>query len=169
MSNSPSRSREKIELADFSRVFRLAQECLAEMLARTETGRFYHTRDARLCCLCQGAAQQFVFGVRGVQDWDVVFFFRTNPQWKFPPRWRGTRDFGPSRFGRNPDDGMNYSGRRIDVLGRDIPISPGQTAEAAVVAYLRAGKTESARQWAKRPLVKLVKDRSLGKVIWRGV
>jgi hypothetical protein len=168
MRNSPNRSHEKIELTDLSRVFHLARECLIAMLARNETGRSYRVDDVLLACLCQGAAQHFIVGDRGVQDWDVVFFFQTNPRWKFPPRWKGTRDFGPSRFGRNPEDGPKFSGRRIDVLGRDIPILTAQDAEQAVTTYLRAGRSDSAQLWAKRPLLKLADDDSMGRMIWRG-
>jgi hypothetical protein len=166
MSNSPNRSFEKIENADLSRLIVLAKRCLNEMLARKPTGKFYSSDDALMACLCQGAARHFVHGDHGVQDWDVVFFFRTNPRWEFPPRWRGKCDFGPSRFGSNPDDGPRYSGRRIDVLGRDIPVPRGISAEQAVVNYLRDGGTKSARAWAKRPLIALMPDDMIGRVIW---
>jgi hypothetical protein len=168
MSKSPNRSFEKIETADLSRLIVLARECLDEMLARTKTGQFYSSDRALMACLCQGAARHFVHGDHGVHDWDVVFFFRTNPHWKFLPRWRGKRDFGPSRFGANPDDGPNYSGRRIDVMGRDIPVSNGMSAKQAIITYLREGRTDSARQWAKRPLIALTPDDMLGRVIWDG-
>ena len=167
MSNSPHRSFEKIEKADLSRLFNLARECLDDMLARNKTGKFYSSDRALMACLCQGAAQHSVHGDRGVNDFDVVFFFPTNPHWKFPPRWRGTRDFGPSRFGSNPDE-PGYSGRRVDVLGRDIPVLTGNSAEETVVAYLREGRTASAHEWAKRPLIALTPGDMLGRVTWDG-
>ena len=168
MSKSPHRSFEKIEIADLSRLIDLARECLDEMLARNETGQFYFSDRVLMACLCQGAARHFVHGDHGVHDWDVVFFFRTNPHWKFPPRWRGNRDFGLSRFGSNPDDGPEYSGRRIDVMGRDIPVSNGISAEQAIIAYLQAARTDSTRQWAKRPLIALTPGDMLGRIIWDG-
>jgi len=168
MSKSPHRSFEKIEKSDLSRLFDLARQCLDEMLMRNETGRFYSSDHALIACLCQGAARHFVHGDHGVHDWDVVFFFRTNPAWKFPPRWRGNRDFGPSRFGVNPDDGLEYSGRRVDVLGRDIPVSSGMSADQAVVAFLRQGRTASSREWARRPLIALSPPDMLGHIIWQG-
>jgi hypothetical protein len=168
MSDSPNRSREKINKADLSRLADLSKQCIDEMLGRTKTGSYYSANTALMACLCQGAAQHYVHGDRGVQDWDVVFFFRANPRWKFPPRWRGVKDFGPSRFGKNPDDGPTYSGRRIDVLGRDIPVAKGSTPVQAVIAYLRDGRTTSARLWAERPLVVLSPNKMLGRVIWDG-
>jgi hypothetical protein len=166
---SKSYSFEKIEKADLSRLIDLARECLDEMLARTKTGQFYSADRALMACLCQGAARHFVYGDHGVHDWDVVFFFRTNPHWKFLPRWRGKRDFGPSRFGANPCAGPNYSGRRIDVMGRDIPVSNGMSAEEAIVAYLKKGGTVSAQEWAKRPLIALTPEDMIGRKIWAGV
>jgi hypothetical protein len=166
MGTSQNRSYEKIEKADLTRLIGLAKKCLDEMLARTTTGRFYSSNDALMACLCQGAARHFVHGDRGVNDWDVVFFFRTNPDWKFPPRWKGNCDFGPSRFGTNPDHGPRYSGRRIDVLGRDIPVSGGISAEQAIVTYLQKSGTVSAREWAKRPLIALTSQEMLGQLIW---
>jgi hypothetical protein len=167
MSNSPHRSFEKIEKADLARLYNLARECLDVMLARNETGKFYSSDRALMACLCQGAAQHFVHGDRGVNDFDVVFFFPTNPHRKFPPRWRGTRDFGPSRFGANPDE-PKYSGRRIDVIGRDIPVVSGNSAEETVVAYIRECRTASAHEWATRPLIVLTPGNMLGRIVWGG-
>ena len=84
MSNSPHRSFEKIERVDLLRVLDLATQCLEEMLSQNETGRFYSIESAMMACLCQGAANHFVHGNHSIQDWDAVFFFRTNPNWKFP-------------------------------------------------------------------------------------
>jgi len=38
----------------------------------------------------------------------------------FPFRWRGTVDYGPSRFGRYPGDPPSCTGRRMDFLGRSL-------------------------------------------------
>jgi hypothetical protein len=168
MSKSPHRSFEKIEKTDLARLIDLASERLKEMLVSNKTGQFYSYDRALMGCLCQGAARHFVHRDHGVHDWDVVFFFRTNSSWKFPPRWIGNRDFGPSRFGANPDDGPEYSGRRIDVMGRDIPAPNGISAKQAIITYLQAGHTKSARQWAKRPLIALTPVDMLGRDIWHG-
>lgn len=166
MSNSPNRSFEIIKRADLVRLSTLAHDCLADMLARNDTGDFYSLENYLIACLCQGAARHYVHRDRGVQDFDVVFFFQTNRKWKFPPRWKGTSDFGKSRFGRNLDDGPAFEGRRVDILARDIAVPDGMNAEQAVCNYLRAGRTRSAREWAERPLVALAPESILGKVIW---
>ena len=73
-----------------------------------------------MLCLCQGAAEHYVRGERGVKDFDVWAFYEAqtgeNP---FPPRRHSTKDFWPSIFGRNPCD-EGETGRRIDVFGRSI-------------------------------------------------
>jgi hypothetical protein len=138
------------------------------VLARTDTGQFYSSDRVLMACLCQGAAQHFVHGNHGVQDFDVVFFFATNPKWNYPPRWRGTRDFGKSRFGRNADDGSRYLGRRVDILGRDIPVAGKMSPKGAIVAYLRARRTATAKFWSLRPVVALTPAKMLGQVIWEG-
>ena len=35
----------------------------------------------------------------GVKDFDIWSFYAQYDDWPFPARWRGTREFGPSKFG----------------------------------------------------------------------
>jgi len=170
MNDYPDRSFEKIDKADLAHLSDLATECLTDMLYRSKTGQFYSSTDVLMSCLCQGAAQHFVHTDCGVKDWDVVFFFRTNSLYRFPWRWMGNRDFGPSRFGADPDEGQRYSGRRIDVMGRDIPVSHQDGGGQAVVAYLQRneGSESSAGFWARRPLIALTPGDMRGRVIWEG-
>lgn len=41
-------------------------------------------------------------GRNGVKDFDVWSFCAQHDDWPFPAWWRGTRAFGPSKFGRYP-------------------------------------------------------------------
>jgi len=166
MGKSPHRSYEKIRKPDLRRLLRLARAQLDEMLFRRATAKHYRSADSLIACLCQGTALHYAHGERGVNDWDVVFFFRTNRRAKFPVRWIGRTDFGSSRFGRNPDDGSGYVGRRIDVMGRDIPVPKAASAEQAIVAYLSVAKAPSARRWAARPMVALTPAWRADKIIW---
>jgi hypothetical protein len=77
----------------------------------------------------------------GVKDFDVWSFYAQHDDWPFPPRWRGTRDFGPSKFGRYPGDPAGYSGRRVDILGRSLPAAPGTDPADAIRRYLAAAQT----------------------------
>jgi hypothetical protein len=69
-----------------------------------------------------------------------------------PAASRWARRWGPSKFGRHPDD-VGYKGRRVDVIGRSIEIGPGEDAVAAIRRYLEQGYTLSARLLARRPAV----------------
>ena len=129
MSTSPHRSFERITRDDLVRLVELALQDFEQLYARSEYSRPYKAR-LRLICLCQGSARHFLHGDRGVQDFDMWGFFEEIPRHPFPYRRRGTRDFGPSKFGRNPDDGPEFVGRRVDVIGRSIPISAWHAASA---------------------------------------
>jgi hypothetical protein len=137
MSNSPHRSHERIEVDDLRRLAELANADLDALFHRAASG--VYAGRCILMCLCQGGARHFVHGDRGVQDFDVWAFFREHPSMPFPYRRRGKVDFGSSRFGRNPDDGPKFTGRRVDVIGRSInAVNENETAVASVQRYLRA-------------------------------
>ena len=118
-----------------------------------------------LVCLCQGAAEHYVRGERGIKDFDVWTFYEAQAGEKpFPWRRHGTEDFGPSRFGRNPRD-KGFTGRRIDVFGRSIARHAEQATEDAVLKWVRS-KRRSAQHIVTRPVVVLYPERECGRVIW---
>lgn len=51
-----------------------------------------------------GSGPHYLDGKNGVKDFDVWSFYAALGDGPFPYRWRGTADFGPSRFGRYPGD-----------------------------------------------------------------
>jgi hypothetical protein len=165
MSTSLNRSFEPIQFEDLESLAVLANADLDDLFLRGAS-RVY-SRRCVLMCLCQGGAQHFVYGDRGVHDFDIWAFYRTHPSMPFPYRRIGNVDFGPSRFGRGPDDGPNFTGRRVDVIGRSITIHEDESAVAAVRRYLELSKTKSARLLAKRPVVAIWPRAHLGEVIWR--
>jgi len=103
--------------------------------------------------VCQGAARHYVHGDRGVQDFDLWGFFQEIPSRPFPWRRRAKHDFGPSKFGRNPDDGDRFKGRRVDVIGRSIRMPENETPIESVQRYLREAGSESARLLSERPAI----------------
>jgi hypothetical protein len=126
------------------------------------SGRY---RGRMLCLLlCQGSALHFCDGTSGIKDFDVWAFFDELAAIAFPWRWRGTADFGTSKFGRHPKD-AGYAGRRVDVLGRSLKRLCGETGVAAATRYFREGRTRSARLLARRPVIDLSADRC-GQAIW---
>ena len=122
----------------------------------------------RLVCraLCQGAALHYLDGTNGVKDFDVWSFYAERGDGPFPYRWRGTADYGRSKFGRYPDDPPSFTGRRVDLLGRslDVPLD----AEPAKVLrdYLSAARTRSAKELAAKAVVLIYPEQLAGKVIW---
>lgn len=166
MSKSPRRYRsfEKIETADLARLSKLAMDDLKGYFERKPDSRYANR--LKLLCLCQGAAQHYVYRDRGVNDFDIWAFFRSHASGPFPTRGRrGRVDFGPSRFGRTREPG--YTGRRVDVLGMSAPICKGETEIASVRKLLgRAVRRTSAWHLAQNPVVVIWPRSIRGRVIW---
>ena len=145
MATHQRRSLARIDGNDLLRLAELAADVEAGLFARHPRGA---GRYGRLVCraLCQGAALHYLDGTNGVKDFDVWSFYAERGDGPFPYRWRGTADYGPSKFGRYPDDPPSFTGRRVDLLGRslDVPLD----AEPAKVLrdYLSAARTRSAKE-----------------------
>jgi hypothetical protein len=167
LSNSLHRSFERITRDDLASLAQIAVSDFADLCRRKEGSRADADR-SRLICLCLGAARHYVHSDRGVQDFDLWGFFAEIAQHPFPYRRRSQRDFGPSKFGVNPDHGDKFRGRRVDILGRSIKMPKSETSIEAVQRYLREARTESASRLAERPLVVVWPDESCGQIIWIG-
>jgi hypothetical protein len=147
------RSLAHIEVADLLRLVALAADAEAELFERNPRGSGRYAGRLVGRALCQGAALHYVNGKNGVKDFDVWSFYAQYDDWPFPARWRGTRDFGPSKFGRYPGDPPQYAGRRVDLLGRSLPAAPGADPALAIHNYLAARRTNSARALAAKAVV----------------
>jgi hypothetical protein len=97
------RSSARIELADLRRLAALAADAEADLFRRYPQGSGRYAGRLLGRALCQGAALHYVHGSNGVKDFDVWSFYAEDGDWPFPACWRGTRDFGPSKFGRYPN------------------------------------------------------------------
>jgi hypothetical protein len=168
VSNSPNRSFARITRKDLARLSQIAFDDLADLCRRQRYSRRYADR-LRLICLCQGAARHYVHHDRGVQDFDLWGFFEEVRGHPFPYRRGGKRDFGPSKFGRNPDDGDAFKGRRVDAIGRSIRMPKNETPIEAVQHYLGGARTKSASLLAERPVIVMWPSKNCGKVIWDGL
>ena len=160
------RSLATIELADLRRLAELAADAEAELFERNPQGSGRYADRLLGRALCQGAAVHYVDGRNGVKDFDVWSFYAELAGWPFPPRWRGTRDFGPSKFRRYPGDPARYSGRRVDCLGRSLPAALGADPAEAVRRYLARRRTESARQLAAKAVILIDPPERAGEVVW---
>jgi hypothetical protein len=162
------RSFERIERADLRHLADLACKDFRDLFDRKpELGKAY--RNSLLAiCLCQGAAEHYVRGKRGIKDFDVFAFFRQHSTKQFPYRRPGTgrADFGPSKFGRNPDN-KGFEGRRVDIFGRAIASAPGEPPAEAIRRWLRQGTQGSTACYlAQRPVIAIEPPDMLGRIIW---
>ena len=168
MSNSPHRSFARITPDDLARRAQIALDDFSDLCRRQKYASRYADR-LRLICLCQGAAHHYVHNHRGVWDgvWDFDLwgFFEEVPGHPFPYRRRGEHDFGPSKFGRDPDDDA-FNGRKVDVIGRSIRMPKNETPIEAVPRYLREARTKSASLLAERPVIVVWPVENNGRVIW---
>jgi hypothetical protein len=89
-----------------------------------------------------------------------------HPDGPFPARWRGTADFGPSKFGRFPSDPLRYQGRRVDLMGRSLPVPLAADPAGVLKGYLSAAQTASSRALASKAAVLIVPCDHAGEIIW---
>jgi hypothetical protein len=158
------RSFERLTRPDLERLREIARDALSSRILRTPVAGLYADR-LILLVLCQGAAQHYVAGAAGVKDLDVWAFFEAGPPKPFPWRPRWTADFVPSHLGRHPAE-TSFSGRRVDILGRSIPLAPQERADVAALKWLH-GRTASAKLLRQRPVIGLYPDVYFLKVLWR--
>jgi len=149
------RSFEPITDEDLARLSTLARADREDLFARKPLlgQRYAH----RLLCvaLCQGAALHYLHGRNGVKDFDVWTFYAEHPDGPFPYRRIGRRDFGPSKFGRMPNDIRPYVGRRVDLVARSLPEQPNAHPVEALHRYLQRSRTASAQALASKAVILL--------------
>jgi hypothetical protein len=150
---SAERSSEPITDEDLARLSDLARADREELFARRPLlgQRYAH----RVLCvaLCQGAALHYLDGRNGVKDFDVWTFYAEHPDGPFPYRRIGRRDFGPSKFGRMPNDIRPYAGRRVDLVGRSLLEQPNADPVEALRGYLQRSRTGTARALASKAVI----------------
>jgi hypothetical protein len=159
------RSLAKIEENDLERLAALAKEDREEFFSRNPRWRQLYS--ARILCvaLCQGAALHYIDQRNGVKDFDVWTFYLEHHEGRFPWRRIGTKDYGPSKFGKNPGDAQ-YTGRRIDLLARSIRCALPADPVQCIREYLAHPSAKTAWELSRKAVV-LIEPRSLiGKTIW---
>ena len=159
------RSLEPITDEDLRRLGAIAARDRNDLFARRPVlGRRYSARLFAVA-LCQGAAMHRIDGKTGVKDLDVWSFYLEHPEGPYPCRRNGTADFGHPRFGKTPGS-EHFIGRRVDLLGRSLPIASGSDPVRTLRSYLRRQATESARQLARKAVVLIEPESLLGTIVW---
>jgi hypothetical protein len=174
MSNRANRSFEKITPDDLKHLSQLALNNFEDFFRRNP--KHPYVGRMRLICLLQTAAKHYVEPDQGnsksrkggVNDFDVCGIFEAIPNRHLFARRKCQLDFGPSKFGRNPDDDERFKGRRVDVVWRSIKFEPLESAIHALQRYLQKALLRSSPGlWRAKPVVLLWPTKMLGEVIWR--
>lgn len=165
MAAPTQRSTVPIDETDLRRLIPLARDAIEDLFRRKP-----HVRDAagRYLCLalCQGAALHYLDGKNGIKDFDVWAFFERTGEPQFPYRWRGEVDFGDPKFGKTPKF-SHFAGRKVDVLGRSIPVRSGEAPPEAVRRYIRDGTARTPRLLSEKAGILLHPDEHFGRVLWK--
>jgi hypothetical protein len=153
-----------IDRNDLLRLAEIAAEVEAGLFARNPQGAGRYA--GRLICraLCQGAAVHYLNAGNSVKDFDVWSFYAEHDGGPFPYRWRGTADYGPSKFGRYPDDPQTFTGRRVDLLGRSLDAPLDVDPVAVLRNYLSTTRTRTARELAAKAVVLISPAHLTGRV-----
>lgn len=160
------RSFKTIERSDLERLLRIAQADLEDFFQRHGDWAALYRQRLLGFALCQGAANHFIGRGDGVHDFDVYAFLAQHPDRKWGCyRRRSARDFGDPKFGRSPDN-PEFLGRRVDVLTRGIDCEAGAAFSEVLRRCLGEGKTETARELARKAVILLTPARMLGDVAW---
>ena len=154
--------------ADLRRLLDLARQDRALFFERhTDWGVHYADRLLGTA-LCQGAALHFLDPCAGINDFDVYTFYADNPERKWYAKRIKCADFGDPKFGRSEVGPRDFTGRRVDLLARSLPVAPATELVSALRAWLSAGQTATARELAKKAVVVLEPLEQLGAIAWRG-
>jgi len=158
------RSLSRITRADLCRLGELARIDRTLHFERSPLTRSLYERRLFAVALCQGAALHYLDKKNGVKDFDVWSFYTESSVRPFPARRVGSMDFGPSKFGKI--SGSRFTGRGVDCIGRSIPNAKRNDPIGTLRAYLRDGRTASARHLANKAVVLIEPRHLLGTVVW---
>ena len=161
------RSMQRIDEADLQRLVPLARDAIDDLFRRKPDAR---ARAGNYLCLalCQGGALHYLDHKTGVKDFDVWAFFERSGPGQFPYRWRGEVDFGIAKFGRTAGF-SEFVGRKVDVLGRSIPVRKGEQPPDSLLRYIRDGTAKTPRLLSEKAGVLLHPEKYFGRVLWHPV
>jgi hypothetical protein len=161
--DASERSYEKLTQSDLGRIRDIGLHIPSDIFAHAPVAGLYRDR-LLILTLCQGGAQHYVDGCNGLKDIDVWAFFRSGPPKPFPWSAIWHADFGPSHHGRNPND-RDFTGRRVDILGRSIVCREDEPPDQALKTWLLAG-SRSASVIAQRPVIGLAPASYFERRVW---
>jgi hypothetical protein len=160
------RSAAPITIDDLARLAELARANRDRLFVRHRLLGQRYAKRVLCVALCQGAALHYVDGRSGVKDFDVWTFYAAHRDGPFPSRRVARAGFGPSKFGRLPNDIRPYAGRRVDLIGRSLTLALDADPVQALRRYLSASRTASARALARKAVVLVDPAHLRGVIAW---
>jgi hypothetical protein len=158
------RSFATITLRDLERLLELARRDRDEFFATHRDWAEIYADRVLGTALCQGAALHYLRGDVGINDFDVYTFYASHPDRPWYAKRIKSVDFGDPKFGRSEVCRAKFIGRRVDLMARGLNVPPGTDMTEALVPYLDAPKTDTARELAQKAVVLL--EPRLGTTIW---
>lgn len=156
-----------IDRCDLLRLLELARLDRAEFFERYPEWRARYADRVLGTALCQGAALHFLDPSAGINDFDVYTFYAENPDRKWYAKRLARADFGDPKFGYSEVTPPTFVGRRVDLLGRSLPVAWGSDLVVALRDWLASGETVTARELAKKAVIVLEPVERLGTIAWR--
>ena len=161
------RSHARITRADLRRLIRLVQEEREDFFDRHPEWAILYRRSALCSALCGDGALHYLNGITGVQAFQLWTFYAENSEAPFPPMHVSHLDYGESKFGRDPNLPESYKGLRVELQGRSLDAGPGDDPLSILQRYLKAGKSPTARELARKAVVLLEPEELFGMEIGR--
>jgi hypothetical protein len=159
------RSFDRIKDPDLARLAEIAVEDRKQFFSDHPEWRSIYANRILCTALCQGAAEHYVNGLVGINDFDVYTFYAAHPARHWYAKRKKHWDFGDAKFGQSVDKPL-LVGRRVDLMGRELLASPGDDPVVAVQRYLLTRQTKTARLLAHKAVVLLAPARFRGRVVW---
>jgi hypothetical protein len=159
------RSFKKITKHDLQKLAGIARKGREDLFKRKpDLGKIYRNR---IICvaLCQGAALHYLDVKTGIKDFDVWTFYKAYPKMPFPPRRNVQRDFGHPRFGKTPG-ATQFVGKCVDLIGRSIPWTKGQTTIEALQHWLMHSNNMSPKFLARKAVIIIEPENLIGFIAW---
>jgi hypothetical protein len=143
------RSYKPITRDDLGKLLKIAKKDRLAFFRKFPRWKVFYAKRVLCIALCQGAAQHYVDGTIGINDFDVYTFYRRSPRKKWYAKRIKSYDFGDDKFGRSVDE-PDFVGRRVDCLSRAIDNTEADDPSASMEKYLLEKKTKTAKLLAKK-------------------
>lgn len=153
-----SRAYEALTLEHLSKLAGLARADRDSLIQRCPHLTIYRERVVAVA-LCQGGALHYVNGHSGVKDLDLWTLYAAHEGVAYPHRRVG-RVTGCEMLG------LTRWTKRVDLLGRSLPITVGIDPAQAWHSYLGRPLTTTARMLMLKPVVLVEPPNRCGEVVW---